>query len=127
MAASIDFYDGLGGPSAGCKRSGPVKRSAASNAALRATPPVRASVTDVRISGRSVQSHQCRRPAKTSRALNTGRSTQADDVAIADHGHVGGSVPGGTEGRVHLAGVNENCALWRTATRSPNPDLVDSK
>lgn len=65
--------------------------------------------------------------AKTSRALNTGRSTQADDVAIADHGHVGGSVPGGTEGRIHLAGVNENCALWRTAMRSPNPDRDDSK
>ena len=46
---------------------------------------------------------------------------------MADHGHVGGSVPGGTEGRIHLAGVNENCALWRTATRSPNPDRVDSR
>jgi len=46
---------------------------------------------------------------------------------MADHGHVGGSVPGGTEGRIHLAGVNENCALWRTAMRSPNPDRDDSK
>jgi len=84
---------------------------------------------DRRRSNRSrSDSEVAERPDQPSRsALSPGRSTQADDVAVADHCHVGGSVPGGTEGRVHLAGVNENCALWRTATRSPNPDRVDSK
>lgn len=48
-------------------------------------------------------------------------------AAAGDQGQTGASVPGGTEGRVHRAGVRDNCALWRSATSSPNPDRLVSR